>query len=125
VGLAAPQVGIGLRLMVVDVAPNGKSLPLVFINPKVEETKGSCTVTEGCLSFPGLALDVVRPEWVKVTALNEKGLPMTVSGDGLLARCILHEIDHLDGKLFIDRVALPARMKALWEIRQRRKAGTW
>jgi peptide deformylase len=125
VGLAAPQVGIGLRLMVVDVAPNGKSQPLVFINPKVEETRGRVAAAEGCLSFPGIGVNVTRAEWVRVSALNEKGLPVSVSGDGLLARCILHEIDHLDGKLMIDRVPLTQRLRILWEIRKRKKAGLW
>jgi peptide deformylase len=62
---------------------------------------------------------------VRVSALNEKGLPVSVSGDGLLARCILHEIDHLDGKLMIDRVPLTQRLRILWEIRKRKKAGLW
>jgi peptide deformylase len=125
VGLAAPQVGIGLRLMVVDVLPNGKNQPLVFINPKIEETRGRIAAEEGCLSLPGIVLTVTRPEWVKVSALNEKGLPIVVSGDGLLARCIQHEMDHIDGKLMLDRVPLPHRLKALWEIRKRKKAGLW
>lgn len=125
VGLAAPQVGVSLRLMVMDVAPEGKSRPMVFINPKIEETKGRLTMEEGCLSFPDIFAKISRPEWVRVSALNEKGLPVTVSGGGLLARCILHEIDHLDGKLMIDRMTLPARLKAQWDIRRRKKAGTW
>jgi peptide deformylase len=125
VGLAAPQVGISLRLMVVDVAPGGRSKPMVFINPTVEETRGRIAGAEGCLSFPGIGVTVTRADWVKVTALNEKGLPVTVSGDGLLARCILHEIDHLDGKLMIDRIPLTQRLKVFWEIRKRRKAGLW
>jgi len=125
VGLAAPQVGIGLRLMVMDVAPGGKSKPMVFINPKIEEVKGGIYWEEGCLSFPGIVLNVKRGAWVRLSALNEKGLPITVSGDGLLARCILHEMDHLDGKLMIDRVPVPKRLAALWEIRKRKKAGLW
>lgn len=125
VGLAAPQVGIGLRLMVMDVAPEGKSTPMVFINPKIEETKGRATAEEGCLSFPGIGVRVTRPEWVRMSALNEKGLPIMVSGGGLLARCIQHEMDHIDGKLMIDHLSVPARLKVLWEIRKRKKAGTW
>jgi peptide deformylase len=125
VGLAAPQVGISRRLMVVDVAPGGKSQPMVFINPKIEETRGRIGWEEGCLSFPGIVLSVDRPEWVRVSAINEKGLPITVSGDGLLARCILHEIDHLDGKLMIDRVGWMAKLRVQQEIRRRKKAGLW
>jgi peptide deformylase len=125
VGLAAPQVGILLRLMVVDVAPQGKSQPLVLINPKIEETKGRIRSEEGCLSFPGIGVVVPRAEWVKVSAINEKGLPFTVSGDGLLARCLQHEMDHLDGKLMIDHLPLAKRLKVLWDIRRRKKAGLW
>jgi peptide deformylase len=125
VGLAAPQVGISLRLMVVDVAPQGKPQPLVLINPKIEETKGRIKSEEGCLSFPGIGVVVTRAEWVKVSATNEKGLPFTVSGDGLLARCLQHEMDHLDGKLMIDHLSLSKRLKVLWDIRRRKKAVLW
>jgi peptide deformylase len=125
VGLAAPQVGVGLRMMVVDVLPGGKHKPMVFINPKLMETKGRVLSEEGCLSFPGIVVRVPRAEWVKVAAVNEKGLPVTVSGDGLLARCVQHEMDHLDGKLMIDHLSVPRRLTVLWEIRKRKKAGLW
>jgi peptide deformylase len=125
VGLAAPQVGVSLRLMVMDVAPGGKSQPLVFINPKIEEVRGRAAAEEGCLSFPGIVARITRGEWVKVSAVNEKGVPFTVSGGGLLARCVLHEMDHLDGKLMIDRVPIAERLRMHWEIRKRKKAGLW
>lgn len=125
VGLAAPQVGLSWRLMVMDVLPGGKNNPMVFINPKIEEFRGRRTGEEGCLSFPGVVVNVKRAEWVRVSALNEKGFPTSVSGEGLLARCILHELDHLDGKLMIDRIPLHRRLKVLWEIRKRKKAGLW
>lgn len=125
VGLAAPQVGIPLRLMVVDVLPGGKNHPLVLINPKLEESRGRVSGEEGCLSFPGIVVRVSRAAWVRVSALNEKGLPIEISGDGLLARCLLHEMDHLDGKLMIDRIPLTQRLRVLWEIRKRKKAGLW
>ena len=125
VGLAAPQVGVSLRLMVMDVVPEGKNKPMVFINPKIEETRGRISSQEGCLSFPGITVTIPRAEWVRVSALNEKGLPISVSGDGLLARCLQHEIDHLDGVLMTDRLPLPQRLKTFWEIRRRKKAGLW
>lgn len=125
IGLAAPQVGVSLRLMVIDVAPDGQSRPLALINPVFVEKKGRIRSDEGCLSFPGLQVTVPRAERVKVSAVNEKGLPVTVEADGLLSRCLQHEMDHLDGVLMIDRLSLPRRVKALLEIRRRKKAGLW
>jgi peptide deformylase len=125
VGLAAPQVGVSLRFMVMDVVPNGKSNPMVLINPKVEETRGQVESEEGCLSIPGIVVKIPRAEWVRVSALNEKGFPVSVSGDGLLARCLQHEMDHLNGVLMIDHVSVPERLKIFWEIRRRKKAGLW
>ncbi|HRY28969.1 MAG TPA: peptide deformylase [Elusimicrobiota bacterium] len=125
IGLAAPQVGLSLRLAVVDVQSDGKNRPLVLINPKIEEARGGVYGMEGCLSLPGLMFNIRRAEWVRVSAINEKGMPVSLSGDGLFARCLQHELDHLDGKLVIDRVPLHRRLKALWEIRKRKKAGLW
>lgn len=100
VGLAAPQVGILKRMAVIDVG-NG---PIVIINPEIIERKGSQVDTEGCLSIPGRQGEVERPQWVKVKALNEKGEEIIYEGEGLLARAFCHEIDHLDGVLFIDKI---------------------
>ncbi len=100
VGLAAPQVGILKRLFVIDVGDG----PLVFINPEILETKGSQTGEEGCLSVPGRYEEVTRANYVKARALNEKGEEFEIEGEELLARAILHEYDHLDGTLFVDKL---------------------
>ncbi|NRT70332.1 peptide deformylase [Clostridium beijerinckii] len=100
VGLAAPQVGILKRLFVVDIGDG----PLVFINPEIIETSGSQIDEEGCLSLPGETEEVMRPNYVRAKALNEKGEEFEIEAEKLLARAILHEYDHLNGTLFIDRV---------------------
>lgn len=104
VGLAAPQVGVLKRLFVVDIGEG----PLVFINPEIIETSGSQVDEEGCLSLPGETEEVMRPNYVKARALNEKGEEFEIEGEELLARAILHEYDHLNGTLFIDRVKKPS-----------------
>ena len=100
VGLAAPQVGILKRIAVVDVGEG----PVVLINPRVVETDGEQTGQEGCLSVPGKCGDVTRPNYVKVLALNENMEPTEIEGTELFARAMCHEIDHLDGHLFVDKV---------------------
>ncbi|NFN87604.1 peptide deformylase [Clostridium sporogenes] len=100
VGLAAPQVGILKRVVVIDV---GEGL-IKLINPEIIETEGTETDVEGCLSVPGEQGEVERPYKVKVKALNEKGEEIVLEGEGLLARAFCHEIDHLDGILFVDKV---------------------
>ncbi len=100
IGLAAPQVGIARRMMVVDV---GEGL-MEFINPVIESASGECGMAEGCLSVPGRRGYVIRPEKITVTAQDRKGSPFTLEADGLLARCIQHEIDHLDGILYVDKM---------------------
>lgn len=125
IGLAAPQVGVSLRLMVVDVGMDGKPQPMVLVNPKIEEKKGRIESTEGCLSFPGISVTIPRAERVRVTALNESGFPVSVLADGLLSRCLQHEMDHLDGVLMIDHLSLAEKLKVKLEIRKRKKAGQW
>jgi len=100
VGLAAPQVGILRRVVVIDV---GEGL-IELINPEIVEASGQQRGAEGCLSIPGVRGEVIRPERVKVKALNRKGESIEITGTGLLARALCHEIDHLDGILFIDKV---------------------
>ncbi|MDD6795084.1 MAG: peptide deformylase [Clostridiaceae bacterium] len=100
VGLAAPQVGILKRLFVIDVY-DGEGIR-VFINPEILETKGKQDGEEGCLSVPGVSEEVVRPNYVKVKATNEKGEEFILEGEELLARAICHENDHLNGVLFTD-----------------------
>ena len=99
VGLAAPQVGVSLRVIVVDV---GEGL-IELINPVIVASEGSETGTEGCLSIPGMYGDVERFTSVTVQGLDRQGEPITVQGSGLLARALQHEIDHLEGVLFIER----------------------
>lgn len=102
VGLAAPQVGILKQLVVIDVSEN-QDQPLVLINPVLLEADGEQTGMEGCLSVPGKHAKVTRAEHVKVRTLNMDMEPVEVEGEGLLARCIQHEMDHLDGVLYVDR----------------------
>jgi peptide deformylase len=102
IGLAAVQVGKMIRLFVTDLP---KDMPRVFINPEIVETSlDQVTFEEGCLSIPDINADVVRPMQVRVQAWNLKGRPFSLDADDLLARVIQHEIDHLNGVLFIDRI---------------------
>ena len=100
VGLAAPQVGVLKRIIVIDVGEG----PIVLINPEILETSGEQTGEEGCLSVPGKSGQVTRPDYVKVKALNEDMEEIELEGTGLLARAFCHEIDHLDGKMYVDLV---------------------
>lgn len=100
VGLAAPQVGILRRVVVIDIGEGIHEL----INPVIMETDGEQTGDEGCLSVPGKTGKVTRPNYCKVEALNREGEKITVEGEGLMARALCHEIDHLDGVLYIDKV---------------------
>ena len=100
VGLAAPQVGVLKRIVVIDVGEG----PMVLINPEILETSGEQTGDEGCLSVPGLAGQVTRPNYVKVRALDENMEEVIYEGEGLLARAFCHEIDHLDGHLYVEKV---------------------
>lgn len=106
IGLAAPQVGVHKQLLVIDLDPeNAAAAPLVLINPEIACFGAAIeTYEEGCLSIPGVYLNVVRPATVEVSYRDEMGRPQRVKADGLLARCIQHEMDHLEGVLFVDRV---------------------
>ncbi len=100
VGLAAPQVGVLKRIVVIDVGEG----PIVLINPEILEMSGEQTGDEGCLSVPGKAGSVTRPFYVKVKALNEEMEEVIYEGEELLARAFCHEIDHLDGHLYVEKV---------------------
>lgn len=101
VGLSAVQIGILKRLVVIDTEYDG-SPSIKLVNPKIIKAKGSQEVEEGCLSFPNQFAKVVRPEEVIIEALDENGKPIKIKAKDLLAEALCHEIDHLDGKLFID-----------------------
>ncbi|MDR2784311.1 MAG: peptide deformylase [Treponema sp.] len=119
VGLAGPQVGLMKRIFVVHVE---RDIPRVFINPTITMTsQEQVKYEEGCLSIPGIYADVTRPESIQVQAWNERGRPFTLDAGGILARVILHEYDHLEGTLFIDRLSEPKRKKiiAKWEKRKK------
>ncbi len=125
IGLAAPQVGVGLRLAVVDLMPNDKPAPIVLVNPQVVAVSEALAVREeGCLSLPGQYADVTRPLRVKVRYLDPTGTRQELEAEGLLAACLQHEIDHLDGVLFVDHVSSLKRnmiMRRLAkEMRQKR-----
>ena len=122
IGLAATQVGELHRLLVIDTRPRGENSrhdaesmtelektvaqPIQIFNPKILKTEGDTTFSEGCLSVPGYYEDVNRSEYVEVAGLDKNGKEILVKTDGLLAICLQHEMDHLDGKLFIDRLSL-------------------
>ncbi len=101
IGLAATQIGVNKRLLVMDVSPQ-RSEPLILINPRIIELTGRAESNEGCLSVPGFYEPVERAERVEVEFLDRAGEPVCVEWDGIHAVCVQHEIDHLDGKLFVD-----------------------
>jgi peptide deformylase len=106
IGLAAPQVGVNKQLIVIDCEPdNPAKPPLVLINPTIKQvSREICTEQEGCLSIPGVYMDVKRPEIVEIAYKDENGRPQTLKAGDLLGRCIQHEMDHLNGVVFVDRV---------------------
>lgn len=126
IGLAAPQIGISRQITVVDVSfkerPEDK---LVLINPEILDSEGKQVEEEGCLSLPEIREKVQRSAWVKVRAQNEKGEFFEVEGEELLARALQHEIDHLNGILFIDRLSRLKRDLVHRRIRKLQKNGEW
>jgi len=126
VGLAAPQIGIGKRIAVIDVTfkedPNAK---IVLVNPEIVHTEGRQTSNEGCLSIPEFREKVTRPMKVTVRAQNLEGKTIEVEGEELLARALLHETDHLNGKLYISHISALKRDLIRRKIRKLVKAGEW
>jgi peptide deformylase len=116
IGLAAPQVGIALRLIVV-ADEDGRDTQAI-INPVITDRRGEATAEEGCLSLPGIFAPVARSEWVRVEAQDIHGTPMTIEARGLRARVLQHEMDHLDGILFIDHLDAMARDRIKRKIRK-------
>jgi peptide deformylase len=126
IGLAAPQIGVPLRIFVVDlsVGHNAGDL-MVFVNPIFVELDGVQLEEEGCLSVPGFNATVARPSRAVVKGLDRTGTERTVEGKDLLARAFQHEMDHLDGKLFLDRVRGIKRDLIVKKIRKLARAGKW
>ncbi len=113
IGLAGPQVGISKELLVIDINfEDSAAEPLILINPEITAFGSTLTTyEEGCLSIPGIYLNVVRPSTIKLKFRDEMGRPRKMNADGLLARCIQHEVDHLKGVLFVDRVTSTEELK--------------
>lgn len=134
IGLAAIQVGVEKRLLVIDVRPQKEgdrydlsqmtelekqvSMPLVILNPEIKKKEGRTSYEEGCLSVPGYYETVNRDEWIEVVGMDLNGDPMHLKLDGLLAICMQHEIDHLDGKVFIDRLSPIKSMRIKSKIKK-------
>jgi peptide deformylase len=126
IGLAAPQIGVNKRVFVIDttVGEDPEAL-IVMINPEILATEGTIEEEEGCLSVPEFRSIVKRPAKVVVRGLNLDGEVVEITGEGLLARAISHEMDHLDGKLFLDRLGVIKRDLIRRKIRKRIKTGQW
>jgi len=117
VGLAAPQIGVQKRFFVYEM-PDEDSEPQVLLNPRVVASSGEWEYEEGCLSLPGLAFNIVRPKIVTVQGIDLDGNDVVIEGDELLGRILLHEIDHLDGVLMLDRLDADQRKFAMRELRE-------
>jgi peptide deformylase len=126
IGLAAPQVGVPLRVAVIDIT-GGRRGGQVFtlINPVFVEREGMQLEEEGCLSVPGFNATVARPARAVVEALDREGQPQRIEGTGVLARALQHELDHLDGRLFLERLRGLRKSLIVNKIRKQQKQGTW
>ena len=126
VGLAAPQVGAALRVAVIDLSLGRRGGELhVVVNPEFVRRDGMQLEEEGCLSVPGFNATVARPSEVVIRALDRRGVERTIEGTGLLARALQHEMDHLDGVLFLDRLRGIKRDIILRKVRKLQRAGRW
>ncbi len=126
IGLAAPQIGVPLRVFVVDLSVGRDATALMaFVNPEFVEREGMQLEEEGCLSVPGFNASVARPARAVVKGLDREGREQTVEGTGLLARAFQHEMDHLDGNLFIDRLRGLQKDLIVRRIRKLARAGKW
>ncbi|CAN7591986.1 peptide deformylase [Pseudoxanthomonas sp. LjRoot143] len=120
IGLAASQVDVHQRFMVIDISEE-KNQPQVFINPELSDKLGEQVYQEGCLSVPGIFADVTRADEITVSFLDRQGQPQELRADGLLAVCIQHEMDHLDGKLFVDYLSPLKREMVRKKLAKQRK----
>jgi peptide deformylase len=126
VGLAAPQIGISKRIAVIDISfKEDPAQKLVLINPEIIRTEGRQTETEGCLSIPEFREIVVRPRQVTARAHDLSGRPFEITGEGLLARALMHETDHLNGRLYIHHLSALKRDLIRRRVRKLVKAGEW
>lgn len=126
VGLAAPQVGVPLRVFVIDVTVGKTSGELhELVNPEIVACEGMQMEEEGCLSLPGFNATVVRPSRVVAQGFDRQGHPKTIEGTGLLARALQHEIDHLDGTLYVDRLRGIRRDVIVRKVQKLRRSGKW
>jgi peptide deformylase len=124
VGLAAPQIGVSRRVIIVDVTHTEPSLPpIALVNPVIDIGQGMATAEEGCLSIPELYADVSRYTNIDVFALDQNGQPFKFNAEGFYARVLQHEIDHLDGKLFIDHIAPLKRQLMRGALKRIKKEG--
>lgn len=117
IGLAAPQIAVQQRLIVVDVSEN-QNQPIALINPEIVNSAGKITWEEGCLSLPGIYAKVNRPSQILVRGMNRDGEQVEIEAEDLLAVCIQHEIDHLNGKLFVDHLSLLKRSRLLQKFKK-------
>jgi peptide deformylase len=126
IGLAAPQVGVNIRLVTIDLSGGEDPNQLIVIcNPEIISSEGEQKIDEGCLSVPDFTDTVARPQKVSIRGVNLKGEEIKHEGDGLLARCFSHEIDHLNGILFVDRLSPLKRTLIRNRIKKLAKAGEW
>jgi peptide deformylase len=126
IGLAAPQVGVGLRVIVINLTVGEDPKQLIeLVNPEYVSREGEVKEEEGCLSIPGYAGSPIRPRFVRVKGLGRDGVERVYEGEGLLARAFCHEIDHIDGKLFVDRLTPLKRDLMVRKLRKRAKANDW
>lgn len=126
VGLAAPQIGVGMRITVIDVS-NGKipEAKIVLANPEIIHAEGEVREEEGCLSIPGFRGYVMRPQFVTIRAQNARGESFEIRGENLLARAFCHEIDHLNGILFLQHLSMLKRDLIKRKIKKLKKQGEW
>lgn len=126
IGLAAPQIGVPLRVIIVDLSVGEDPKQLIeLVNPEFVSREGEVKEEEGCLSVPGFAGSPVRPRFVRVKGLARDGSERVHEGEGLLARAFCHEIDHIDGKVFVDRLSPLKRDLMIRKLRKRAKANDW
>jgi peptide deformylase len=126
IGLAAPQIGVAARILVIDLSVGKRGGEIItLVNPEFVEREGMQLEEEGCLSVPGFNATVARPARAVVRGFDREGIERTVEGTGLLARALQHEIDHLDGMLFLDRLRGIKRDVMVRKIRKLQRTGKW